>query len=470
MGFKEEGQAVVSILNKYYEDSIKRKKNVLDQKPLRDIVLNLKLAQLCEAGGLEGKALEEFFTSYLEYTNHLHHPGYMGHQVAVPAHTGSFGSFVDGFTNNAMAVYEMGPAAAAVEYFMINYLLAKIGWETMPYDLSQWARYPHSGGIFTHGGSLANLTAFIAARNMVQEDVWTEGNRQSLAALVSPSCHYSVTRAAGIVGIGEKNLCFLETDEYQRILPEKLPGALEKMKKEGKNPFILVGSACGTALGLYDDLSFLGDFCKSEGIPFHVDGAHGTSVLFSSKYKHLVDGIEKADTITWDAHKMLRTPTLCAALLTKDSRSLLKAFKQKGSYIFHEKEQPGIDFIHQTVECTKAGLGLKFFTSLAGLGDQGMSDYLDRTYDLSRQAYHYVNTLDDFETVIEPESNIFVFRLKGPDPLQLEIRKKLLREGDFYITTTEFNGKWYLRTVFMNPDTTIDDFIRLIDQVRRFRK
>ncbi len=133
MRFRKDARIVVRALERYYRKSRARSRPVIDQRPLAGIVSDLDLAGLAERGGLTGRSLARFIAAYLERTTRLHHPAYLAHQVAVPHPYGSLGSLVDGFTNNAMAIYEMGPAAAAIEYFLINWLLAKVGWPPSPY-------------------------------------------------------------------------------------------------------------------------------------------------------------------------------------------------------------------------------------------------------------------------------------------------------------------------------------------------
>jgi len=467
MDFLSDAEIVINNLNNYYKESISKEKPVINQASLGDIIDELKLESYISGGGLSHDKLEEFTKKYLALTTRLHHPSYLAHQVAVPYYTGALGSLIDGFTNNAMAIYEMGPAAASIEYFIINWLLEKVGWTPSPVRRKNEKKQEVFGaGVLTHGGSLANLTAMIAARNRLSPDAWEKGNPQDLVLLAPEGCHYSVERAIGILGIGQDSVHHLEVDEKGSIVPDKLPIIYNKIKDNGKRILALVANACNTAVGIYDPLQEIGEFCQERGIWFHVDGAHGASALLSEKYKHLLKGVEKADSITWDAHKLLRVPTLCAALLVRDYRDIDNAFKQEASYLFHDRTQPGFDFIHRTVECTKAGLGLKFFMTVAALGEKRLGKYINNQFDLTTEAFEYINKFDGFECAVKPQSNILCFRIEGNDDLQLKIRDKLTIEGDFYISTTSFNGIRYLRLSIMNPDTSLDDIKTLVQRIR----
>jgi L-2,4-diaminobutyrate decarboxylase len=466
MGFYENGKTVLGHLNTYYNQSIHREKPVILQRGIRELHEKLDLAAHLEKGDLSDKVLDDFLKDYLDNTTRLHHPGYFAHQVGNPHPTGALGSLIDGFTNNAMAIYEMGPAAAAIEFFMVNYLLKKIGWETMPPEIDQRLSFHHGAGVLTHGGSLANMTALLAARNHLDKTIRENGSPSDLVILAPETSHYSVAKAAGIIGVGENNVIGLETDTSGRIRISRCDRAVCTALDRGKRIIALVANACSTGTGIYDPIDEIADLCREKNIWFHVDGAHGGGALFSSTCKGYLKGVQKADSMIIDAHKMLRTPVLCAALLVRDAARLDHAFEHKAGYLFHEKNQPGFDFIGQVIECTKAGLGLKFFMTLAAIGEQGIQDYIDNTHDLARQAFEYIQAQPDFEAPVPPESNILCFRFDAPDPVQIKVRDQLIEEGNFYISSTELNNRRFLRIVIINPETRIQDIKDLVVAVR----
>jgi L-2,4-diaminobutyrate decarboxylase len=470
MSFISEANIVVNALNKHDLQAKAGKSRVIAMRPMEELISDFNLDFHIKNGKMSAKDLSQFVEKYLSSTTKLHHPSYLAHQVAPPHYAGALGAMIDGFTNNAMAIYEMGPAAAAIEYFLINWFLKKINWKPSPLTLEgEQKGHDFGGGILTHGGSIANLTAMIAARNRVAPDAWDNGNPPDLALLAPSGCHYSIARAASIIGIGKKSIYHLQVDKNGAVIPDKLQAVYDQLKSDGKRPIALTANACSTAVGIYDPLDEIGGFCKERSLWFHVDGAHGASALLSKKYKHLLMGIEKADSVTWDAHKLMQVPTLCAALLFRDHNSIDTAFKQEASYLFHEKEQPGFDFIQRTIECTKAGLGLKLFMVLAALGEQGLSDYIEDRVELTFKAYEYINNLSGFTCAVKPESNILCFRMNGKDELQIKIRDQLIAKGDFYLSTTSFNNVRYLRIVIMSPETTFKEIKNLIQTIENLQ-
>jgi L-2,4-diaminobutyrate decarboxylase len=445
-------------LDTYLENCLKRKNPVVKQLPMATLADDLAIEDLIKSGGLHGKRLTGFLDTYLDNLHQVQHPASMGHQVASPHLSGALGGFIDAVTNNPMAIYEMGPAAATIEYALINWMLKKVGWTPSPYPGEKGQNSNFGAGVLTHGGSLAQLTAFTAARSHADPDIWVNGNNPALVVIAPPDAHYSASRALGILGMGQKSLIPAPCDEQGSIIPEQLEETILAAKKSGKKIMAVVANAGCTAAGLYDDLTQIGALCQSHKVWLHVDGAHGASALLSAKYKHLLNGIEQASSIIWDAHKMMRTPGLCAAVLVKDHKHIDQAFTQEASYLFHDKEQAGFDAISRSVECTKAGIGLKFFMGLAAEGEQGLAAYVDSRYDLAQQAANHITTHPKFELAVQPEANIVCFRVKGLDDKQhLELRKILLASGESYITTTNFMGKRWLRFTFMNPETCMED-------------
>ena len=469
MSFLSDAKIVTHELNEFFQDSITSKRPVINQQPLEQIIVDLKLESFAKDGGLTGDQLTAFLKRYFSTATALYHPGYMAHQVAVPHPNGALGSLIDGFTANPMAIYEMGPGSTSIEYFVINWMLKKVGWIPAP-DVRDSFQTESGSGILTHGGSLANLTALTAARNKIAPEAWELGVPGDLALLVSPASHYSVARAAGILGIGQKAIYHLEVDARGAVRPDQLNSIYDRVIQDGRRPMAVVVNACQTATGIHDPLQAIASFCNDRQIWLHVDGAHGASALLSEKYRFQLKGIEQADSLIWDTHKMMCTPTLCAALLVKDHNDLNKVFKQEASYLFHQKEQPGIDMGHQTVECTKAALGLRFFMVLGAMGESGLAQHIDRQYDLAAYAYEFIHKQSDFEVPLRPETNILCFRIAGSDHLQIKIRDELIARGQFYISSANVFNRRYLRLALMNPATTQDEIHALINSIRAIAK
>ena len=231
----------------------------------------------------------------------------------------------------------------------------------------------------------------------------------------------------------------------------------------------VVANACATSTGLYDPLDEIADFCQENKLWFHVDGAHGAVALLSDREKQKMKGAEKADSLIWDAHKMMRVPALCTAVLFKNQFHQYNNFKQKGSYVFHSTEVIGMDSMPYTVECTKSALGPKLFWTFALGGVKNMTLYIEKCYQLAEDFYHLLIQQKDFEVPYFPQSNILCFRFTGgpaSDDFQLKLRYTLIDTGNFYITSCEMNNKRYLRVVLIHPDTAVEDLKALLNNIR----
>jgi len=464
MSFATDARIAVEALSDYLRDSEGRAGRVIQQPPLRDLAETLGLERLIQEGGLTGDVFRAFLERYLAVSTRLQHPGYMAHQTAVPHPLAAVGSLIDGLTNNAMAVYEMGPGAAAIEFVLVNWMLGKVGWIPQPLPPAEAAG--SGGGVLTGGGSLANLTALCAARGRVDPDAWQRGVRKDLVVLAPKGCHYSISRAVGILGLGQQALRAAPVDADERLAPDRLPEALDRLRDEGATVMAMVASGCSTAAGLYDPLRETAACCRERGLWLHVDAAHGGSALLAASQRCRLDGIAQADSVVWDAHKMMRTPTLCTAVLVRDRADLDRAFQQEASYLFHDKDQPGFDFIQRTVECTKSGIGLKLFLALAAEGEAAAGRFVEAQTAFARSAAERIRREPGFEVAVEPESNIVCFRAEGSDELQLELRRRLLENGRHYLTTTGFRGRRWLRITAMNPLTALEDVERLLAELR----
>ena len=360
--------ATVEALAEHVERATAGAEPVRSPAPPGEVAAALGLSDLLDGHRLDAESFGPWLERYLEHSTRLHHPAELAHQVGVPDVGSALADLVHGIVNQPMSIYEMGAAAAAVERSVVEWMTAKVGWN--PAD---------AGGVLTHGGSLANLTALLAARAAAAPEAWNAGVPADLALLAPPSAHYSVARAAGILGLGSDAIVPLEVDELERIRVGRLGDALERTRAAGRRPLALVAAACATSTGLHDDLRGIGEFCRAHGVWLHVDGAHGAAALLSESLRDRLDGIELADSVVWDAHKMLRTSALCAAVLVRRRAALPAAFRQQASYLDFDNPQ-GFDAIDRQVECTKAELGLKLFLNLAFRGERGLADYVERQY------------------------------------------------------------------------------------------
>ncbi len=314
------------------------------------------------------------FKNILAHSIYVHHPHYMGHQVAVPALIGSLAGLISDVMSNGTGVYEMGMASNALEKIIAEWLAKKIGYEK------------EAGGFLTSGGTLANLTAMLAARKAkAPSPVWENGHEGKLAIMVSEEAHYCIDRAARIMGLGSEGIIKIPVDEQFKIRTDLLEHYYQQTQSAGRQVIAIIGCASSTATGSFDNLDALADFAKQHDLWYHIDGAHGGGVVFSDTYRHLAKGIHRADSVVIDFHKMLLTPALNTALIFKDSQNTYKTFQQRAQYLW-EAEQAE-EWYHsgkRTFECTKFMMSIKVYAILKTHGEEIFGQNIDRLFALGK--------------------------------------------------------------------------------------
>lgn len=382
----------------------------------------------------------------------VHHPHNLGHQVALPLPIAALCDLVAALTNQAMAVYEAGPAATLIERQVILWLTALIGWQG-------------AEGILTSGGAQANLTALLAARQVkAGHDVWKRGVASGvpLKILASEHAHYSVTRSAGIMGLGTESVIAVPADSHGRMQVEALQAMHRLAVQDGSQVLAVVATAGNTPTGAVDALADIGTYCTTHHLWLHVDGAHGASALLSDQHRAMLRGIELADSVVWDGHKLLYMPAPVSAVLFKNPQHSFATFAQEASYLFQGKsyEDEIYNTSYRTLECTKRMMGLKLWAAFSLYGVNGLGQLVDKVFTTARLLASKLHAAPDFELLMLPETNIVCFRYGSGN--QSSIRKSLIESGEFHLTQVNLHGDIWLRTTVMNPFTTehdIDTFL-----------
>jgi len=278
-----------------------------------------------------------------------------------------------------------------------------------------------SFGCVTSGGTIANLTAMWVARNNAFpktndfDGIEKEGvisalkyyGYNDMAIVGSELMHYSFKKAADILGMGLKNIYTIPVDSEYGIRIDLLTKKLEELKNKKIKVIAIVGIACTTEVGSIDNLEVLSDLAKKYGALFHVDGAWGGSFIMSDKYRHLLKGIEKADTITIDGHKLLYTPMGCGMVLFKSPLLPTTTIRKVASYVIRADS---MDHGKTTLEGSRPANVLYLHASLNLLGHNGLSSILDIAVENTKYMANLIKTYPQFEIISYPVTNIFLYR------------------------------------------------------------
>jgi len=460
--FREQGHQVVNMLADYLQNLKEGK----IQTVLPDIgpekMMDTWAGEFSPEG--DGKWKSDL-NRVIDLANHLHHPKYIGHQVSAPLPFSSLMEMVGTLLNNGSAIYEMGPANVIMERKVISWMANLIGFDE------------NAEGVFTSGGTLGNLTALLAARQkMFDSNVWNDGvfREENHCIMVSSQSHYSNGRAASVMGLGEKSIIKVPVNSEYRMEISEIRKIYSNLKEQGKRVFAIIANACSTSTGTYDDLNEIADFCEEYNIWMHVDGAHGASVLLSDKYRNVMKGVKRADSIVWDAHKMLLMPALITAVIFKNGGNSYEAFSQKASYLFEKNpKEEWYNYAQRTMECTKKMMGLKLYLSLKNFGTGIFRAHIEYTHELAENFAKMIGGMRNFELAVKPQSNIVCFRytvdgldIDALNLLQVKIKREILRSEKYYIVQTDLKKQTWLRCALMNPLTKTEDLNGLLTQIK----
>ncbi|NNJ27506.1 pyridoxal phosphate-dependent decarboxylase family protein [Alienimonas chondri] len=471
--FRDSGHAVSDALADHLAESLSGEGPVLNWNAPADNIAAATAALRGEPVGSNDEVADRvrgLVGEILKRGQNLHSPRYIGHQVPASVPIAGLFDAVGSVTNQPMAIYEMGPFASAAEEACVAALGEKLG-----FDAGSFA------GFVTHGGSLANTTCLLTARNVLFKKCWEEGVPRSgpqPVLVAHGESHYCIARSAGLLGLGTRNVIKAELNDRRQIDPSALDETLTRLRAEGVPIVAVAAGACATPIGAFDDLNAVADVCEKHGVWMHVDAAHGGAAAFSPTHKHLLDGVERADSVIWDAHKMLFVPALCAFVFYKNREHRFEAFRQDAPYLF-DPSDPGLaehDSGMKTLECTKRAAALGLWGTWATFGEQLFTDLVDVTFALTRSLYEKLNAAADFEPLNDPQCNIVAFRyvpacLRDANDatlgrFQQDLRRDLVRSGRFYIVPTAKDGVPALRCTVMNPLTTEAHLDELLNELR----
>ncbi|MGB4246496.1 MAG: putative pyridoxal-dependent aspartate 1-decarboxylase [Pseudohongiellaceae bacterium] len=362
----------------------------------------------------------------------------------------------------------------------------------------------HAIGSFCSGGTIANLTALWAARNnlfkpatgfagLAQEGLaagLVHFGYRGLAVLVSERGHYSLGKAADILGIGRRNLVAVETDAHNKIRLDRLAERCDQLQKDGMKVMAIVGVAGSSETGNVDPLDAMADIAQERGIHFHVDSAWGGPTLFSHKHRRLLAGIERADSVTLDAHKQLYVPMGAGICVFKQPETL-SSVEHHAEYIIRKGSK---DLGSHSVEGSRPGMAVLVHAGLHIIARNGYELLIDQGIGKAKKFAALIKTMPDYELITEPELNILTYRyvpefaralLDGGDStirsktntilngITRNIQKIQRGLGRSFVSRTQLNPARYdreavivFRVVLANPLTTMEILEHILEEQR----
>jgi len=416
---------------------------------------------LPEEGQDPHAVLDQVEADVLPNTMRVDHPRFFGF---VPGPNNFIAVLADALAsgfNVFSGTWISGAAAAQVELVVIDWLQELCG-------LPETA-----GGLFTSGGSMANVTALAAARHAVLGDDLTDA-----VAYCSDQTHMSVDRALRLLGFGPDQLRRLPSDERFRLDPDVLREAVAADRADGRRPFCVIANAGTTNTGAVDPLPALAGVTDAEDLWLHVDGAYGAAAVVCERGRDRLTGLDRVDSLSLDPHKWLFQPFEIGGVLVRDERHLRRAFRLEAEYLEDAVgDADEVNFSAYGIQLTRSFRALKLWMTLKVFGREHVATAVRRGFERAEQAERLLREHPHWTVVTPAQMGIVSFRCTPEgasrteaDALTRQLPRALKEEGTAMITKTTLDGTPVLRLCPINPRTTSEDIRETIGRLDALRQ
>ncbi|GGR21875.1 pyridoxal phosphate-dependent decarboxylase family protein [Streptomyces roseolus] len=402
-------------------------------------------------------ALDELEDVYLRDAVYFHHPRYLGHlncPVVIPA---VLGEAVLSAVNSSLDTWDQSAGGTLIERKIVDWTTGRIGLG------------PLADGVFTSGGTQSNLQALLIAR----EEAGTD-DLSKLRIFSSECSHFSVQKSAKLLGLGRDAVVSVPVDKTKRMQSVVLAAELEACRAEGLVPMAIVATAGTTDFGSIDPLPEIAALAEEYGAWMHVDAAYGCGLLASLKRRHLLDGIEHADSVTVDYHKSFFQPVSSSAVLVRD-RATLRHATYHADYLnpLRTVAEQIPNQVDKSLQTTRRFDALKLWMTLRVMGADGVGELFDEVCDLASAGYELLAADPRYDVVVDPQLSTLVYRyvpeaVTSPaeiDRANLHARKALFASGEAVVAGTKVDGRQYLKFTLLNPETTVADIAAVLDLI-----
>ncbi|MDS0279013.1 aspartate aminotransferase family protein [Halomicroarcula sp. S1AR25-4] len=373
--------------------------------------------------------------------------------------------------NQSLDSFDQAPAATVLEQRVVDALCDL-------FDLPNGA-----DGVFTSGGTQSNFQALLLARDRYchrafGRDVQADGlpsEADSLRIVCSETAHFTGKQAAHHLGLGEDAVVTVPTDEERRMDVDALDRTLADLTDRGRRPFALVGTAGTTDFGAVDPLADLADRAIEHDLWFHVDAAYGGALALTDDHAGMLSGIERADSLAVDFHKLFYQPISCGAFLVRDGEDF-RWMARNAAYLNPETHDEGgvPNLVAKSVQTTRRFDALKPYVAFRAVGRERFGALVESTLELADDAAALLDDAEDFELLSDPTLSTVVFRYRPRDGmtdeavsrLNADLRRRLLADGRAIVARTDVDDVTSLKVTLLNPTATLDDVAAMLDVLR----
>ena len=337
--------------------------------------------------------------------------------------------------NNSMYTYKVAGPQVGIEKQVLK-------------NICELAGYPkNSDGTFAPGGSISNMSALILSRDLKNETIRAKGMTKVMTLYTSKESHYSISKNAALTGIGRNQVRLVDTNSNGEMLAEHLEELIIKDLKKGFHPFFVNATAGTTVLGAFDDIISISDVCKKYSLWLHVDGAYCGGVVFSKKYKHLLNGLERSDSFSVNAHKMLGTPLSCSIIITPHKAQLHHSFSNEAGYLY-QTDDDDFNLGKTSLQCGRRNDALKLWTLWKSLGTNGLEKIVNKQFEMAQIARAYIKQNKGYTLYSFDDSISVCFNYKNI-PAN-ELCTALYENSELMVGFGKFNNQEFIRMVTIN--------------------
>lgn len=413
-------------------------------------------------------ALDELEHLYTRVAVYFHHPRYLAHlncPVVIPA---LLGETVLSSLNSSLDTWDQSAGATLIERRLIDWTARRLG-------LGDAA-----DGVFTSGGTQSNLQGLLMARDEACQRAQLGSQRELgkseilpwLRVFASECSHFSVAKSASLLGLEQDAVISVPCDADRRMRTAAAAAELDRCRREGLVPMAVVATAGTTDFGSIDPLPEIAELCAERGVWMHVDAAYGCGLMVSRRRRHLLRGIERADSVTVDYHKSLFQPVSSSAVLVRNRESLCHV-TYHAEYLNPARDGARVpNQVDKSLQTTRRFDALKLWLTLRIMGADAVGELFDEVVDRAGQGWELIRADPRFEVVTEPQLSTLVFRHVSPgadeelcDGANLHAREALFASGEAVVASTVVDGCHYLKFTLLNPRTTLRDMGAVLERI-----
>ena len=397
------------------------------------------------------ECIAELKDIWLNHAVWYHHPHYIAHLNCPVSASAVAGDILASVVNTAVETWDQASSAALIEQKLIRWAASTMSWDPT-----------RSNGVFTSGGTQSNLQAMLVARNKALH-LHSTHSIQSLRIFVSEDAHYSIARAAHILGLPGANVIRIPTDEHHIIDTRLLRDALTECTAAGAVPMAIVATAGTTDLGAIDPIDSIADIASDHSIHLHVDAAYGGALLVSPTQSHRLHGIDRADSVTIDFHKGFFQPVACSAVLFREG-SELSRISWHADYL-NPQESEELNLADFSLQTTRRFDALKLWITLRNYGCEPIGRAFDSCCETARAVACTIDHHPDMELLTLPSLSTVVFRPRDSrlDPQRL--KDHLFAQGRAVIATTKIGSERWLKFTILDPTVHVADATRVLSLI-----